>query len=253
MRFTCDNSACRPFFRRRRPAVLMMLSLFLLFQSCATSRFTAGEQKNLLPIADGPHLEEVHSIAVMPFYQDKHHWRPLVQEALLSPRITVVPAARVDAAVRDSWRDLSAIDLDLRPQTLAKIGRSLNADAVVNGLVLPRGDHYELVLQLISSRDSRLLFWQAVEFSLSEGRADPNAQRLLIKRMLNLLVANAGRKQRPVPAAAQRPETQIREREQAPGERQNMEGPAKEEKPQRQKRRERTPAPAVVPEEISPM
>ncbi len=256
MRFFSDNFTAGSSFLLRRSPVLTVLLLGLLLQSCATSRFIAGGQKNSLPIADGTRLEEVHSIAVAPFYRDDYHWRELVQEALRSTKVAVVPAGRVDTSVRASKKDLTELAPDLRPETLARIGRSVQADAVVNGLVLPKGDRYELVLQLVSSKDSRLLFWQAAEFSFRDSRSDPDAQRRLIAGMLAPLTSRVAARQRPAPPApaAHIAETPSENAKQEAGEPQKKESPVKEEKRQKQdKRRERMPAPAVVPEEISPM
>jgi hypothetical protein len=250
MRPLSANPVVTPFLFRASPALPVFLFLLLLLQSCATSQFTAGEQKNRLPVADRMRLEEVHSIAVPPFYRDDYHWERLVREALATPTIAVIPTGRVDAALKEAKKDLSTLDPRLRTDALAKIGRSVRADAVLNGIVLSRGDRRELILQLISSRDSRLLFWQAAEFSLKGSRTVTEGQRRLVLQMLEPLVAHAARRQKPVlpaPTAAEPAPAETREELPAPHR------PVQEKRHKKDGEREKGPVPAVPPEEISPM
>ncbi|MGE5300917.1 MAG: hypothetical protein ACM3MB_08135 [Acidobacteriota bacterium] len=250
------SSVAKPPFPCRLSASLICLPLLIALSACATSRFTAGDQKNSLPLADRRLVEEVQSVAVAPFYHDDNHWRQLAQEALSTPKLEVIPAGKVDAAGRNTGKELSTIGPDNRAGMLVKLGRSLQADAVLNGIVLSKGDQLELIIQLISSADSRILFWQAADFSFQGERIDAASQRKLISRMLEPLVANAAKRGKPLmtppapkavvaPAAAPK---QAIEHGPKPGSQ-----PKAEKKQKIDRRHEREPKPPAVPEDISPM
>ena len=251
------SSVRRPHFFCRLYAPLVCLFALIALSACATSRFFAGDQKNSLPLADIRLIEEAHSVAVAPFYQDDNHWRQLTQEALSTSKLDVIPADKVDAAGRNTGKDLSIVGPEKRAGALVKLGRSLQADAVLNGIVLPKGDRHELIIQLLSSGDSRILFWQAADFSFPGGRIDPDSQRELISRMLAPLIANAAKRGKPLvthpvrarsveaPAAAPK---QAIEHGPKPGSQ-----PKAEKKQKIDRRHEREPKPLAVPEDISPM
>ena len=251
------SSVAKPTFPCRLSVSLICLSLLIALSACATSRFTAGDQKNSLPLADRRLIEEVHSVAVAPFYHDDNHWRQLAQEALSTPKLDVIPAGKVDAAGRNTGKDLSTIGPDNRAGVLVKLGRSLQADAVLNGIVISKGDRHELIIQLISSADSRILFWQAADFSFQGERIDPASQRKLISGMLEPLVANAAKRGKPLmtppvqPKAVEAPEAAPKhaiEQGPKPGSQ-----PRAEKKQKTDRRHEREPKPPAVPEDISPM
>jgi TolB-like protein len=247
------TSATKPPFFCRLSAGLIYLFLLIALSACATSRFVAGDQKNSLPLADRRLLQEVHSIAVAPFYHDDNHWRQITQEALSAPKLDVISSAKVDAEARNTGRDLSSIGPDDRAGALVKLGRSLQADAVLNGVVLSKGDRNELIIQLISSGDSRILFWQAADFSFKGARIDPDAQRELISRMLEPLVANAAKRNKalmtpPVHRKALEAPKQAVDEESKPESQ-----PKAEKKQKTDKRHEREQRPPVAPEDISPM
>ncbi len=251
-----SSVAKQPLFCRLS-AFPLYLFIVLALSACATSRFIAGDQKNSLPLADRHLIEEVHSVAVAPFYHDDYHWRQLAQEALSSPRLEVISARKVDTAARDTGRDLSGIGPDGRAGVLVKIGRSLQADAVLNGIVLTKEDRHELIIQLISSADSRILFWQAADFTPRDKHIDLDAQRELISRMLAPLVASAAKRGRPL--AAPPAQQKAVEAPMAAPKRQADQEPKPENQPRPErkqkagKRHEREQKPAVAPEDISPM
>ncbi len=248
--------AKQPFFCRLS-AIPVYLLIVAALSACAATRFSAGDQKNSLPLPDRRLVEEVHSVAVAPFYNDDNHWRELAQETLSAPRIDVISARKVDAAARETGKDLSGFGPDGRAGLLVKLGRSLQADAVLNGIVLSKGNRHELIIQLISSADSRILFWQAVDFTPPGRRIDADVQRELISRMLAPLVANAAKRGRPVmsqpvqPKSVEAPAAPVKR--QAAQEPQSGNQPKAEKKQKTGKRHEREHRPPTAPEDISPM
>jgi hypothetical protein len=257
MRSSPGIAITKPPFSCRISALPIYLLMVVTLAACATSRFIAGDQKNSLPLAERRLIEEVHSVAVAPFYHDDYHWRQLAQETLSAPKLEVVSERKVDAAARGTGKDLSGIGPDARGDVLVKLGRSLQTDAVLNGVVLSNGDRHELIIQLISSDDSRILFWQAADFKSKDKLMDPDAQRKLISRMLAPLVANVAKRRKP--PAAQPVHLKTLEAPTAAPRRQADQGPKPENQPKAEKRQkagkrhEREQRPAAAPEDISPM
>ncbi len=188
-----------------RPVFLFLL--IVLATACATAAFWAGEPKNSLPLPDKTHMEEVHTIAVPPFYGDTVEWRELTQETLSSvgPRLTVIPLQKVDAAAQMK-KELAGSGPDARAEILVRIGRQIHADAVVNGIVLWK-EKPEIILQVISCRDGGVVFWQSADFSIKEGPS-AQGQRELLSQMLGPVKENAGKREKPVPPPPPRPKVE---------------------------------------------
>ncbi len=230
--------------------VIVALSLLLL-HACASTRFSAGEQKNSMPLLEKDMLESVHSVVIAPFFSDSNNWSGLARETLSVRTLSVIPAGGADFAV------LGPYD---RRDALVRLGRSLRADAVLNGVLINREDRHEIIMQLISTKDSRVLFWQAADFTHKEGPIDRGAQQKLLSKMLGPLVANIAKKEGPpAPPPPQqpkaeaphgivtRPETEARPKPDAPS---KIE---KKPKVDRRRDRDRERAPAPPSEDISPM
>ena len=223
----------------------------LLLHACASTQFSAGEQKNSMPLLEKDMLENVHSIVVAPFFSDSNNWSGLVRETLSVRALSVIPVG--DAGLSN----LGPYD---RRDALVRLGKSLRADAVLNGVLINREDHREIIVQLISTKDSRVLFWQAADFTHKGGRIDPGAQRELLSKMLGPVVANVAKKERPTaPLPLRQPKTEapqgILTKPEAEA-RPKPDTPQKiEKKPKVDRRRDRDKerAPAPPSEDVSPM
>ena len=166
--------------------------LALLIHSCASTGISIGEQKNSLPFMGKELIEEVHTVAVPPFYGNQDNWKETIQEILSSvKRVSVIAPSKVDSAIKSSRKDLPALGVDERFDLMGRLGRSLHADAVINGLIISKDNHNEIILQLISSKDSKILWWQAVEFR--GDNPSPSDQRELLTKMLSPLLAHIGK------------------------------------------------------------
>jgi hypothetical protein len=215
----------------------------LLLHACASTQFTAGDQKNSLPLMEKDLIEEVHSVAVAPFFSDRNNWRGSAEETLSIPGLSVVTA---DGA------DLSTLGPDNRRDALVKLARSLGADAVLNGVLIPGEDKGEIILQLISTKDSRLLFWQAADFVYKEGPIDPDAQRELLSKMFRPLLANiATREKPPAPQPSRQPTAETPPKIDTRPEVEVQ--PKTEKKPKSDRRHDKGRKPSPSSEDISPM
>jgi len=169
--------------------------------SCATQGMKAGAVKNSIPVADRELLEEVHVIAIPAFYGDRQNWKEVSYEVLFSSkRIKVLPPDQVDAAMKIQNPDFVSMNSQDRGSALAKAARGLPADAVMNGMILPKDDAAELVIQLISLTDGRVLFWQAVDLSSKDGQIGHEGKKAALAEMLAPVLEHAGKRKIPVPA-----------------------------------------------------
>ncbi len=222
---------------------IIIASLLLLLTGCASmgQKFSAGEPKNSLPFTARDLVEEMHSIAVPPFSGDGQAWHEAAQEVLAqAPRASVIPQKNLDAAIKNTKKDLSLLQPEERVEYAARWGRAVQADAVLNGVILSRDNRHELILQLISSRDARVLWIQAADFSFKGDQVSRNDQKELLHKMLSPLFPLLGSRERPVQS---RQEMQQRtEPDQKPD---------KRSKPSRKPGKGVKPEPQ--PEDVSPM
>jgi len=223
--------------------VIAALPLLLLY-ACASTQFTAGEQKNSLPLMEKDLIEEVHSVAVATFFGDNNNWKGLAEETLSIPGLSVVTAGGTD---------LSALGPDNRREALVKLGRSLRSDAVLNGVLITGEDRGEIILQLISTGDSRLLFWQAADYTHKGAPIDPYAQRELLSKMFGPLLANIAKREKPAaPRTARQPAAEApRKTDIMPPEPEAL--PKTEKKPKSDRRQDKGRKPPPASEDISPM
>jgi hypothetical protein len=240
------------------PGFTFLCVLFFL-SSCASSgrypSITAGEPKNSFPFFDRDVAEELHSIAVPAFLGDRHNWHELAVEILSSSKkITVTPSDKINAALKDSKRDLSSLLPEERPAFIAGLGRAMQTDAVMNGVILDKEGHYEISLQVISSKDSRIIWWQAVDVSFREGAYSRLEQQKVLSFLLTPFLSLAGQKeqqpqpqlkQEPVPPSALSPKTEEPSGTETP--------PAKEPERKVDKKPLKNQKPLQVPGDISPM
>jgi hypothetical protein len=174
--------------------------------SCVTPGMKAGAVKNSMPVAGRELLEEVHSIAIPAFYGDRQNWKEVSYEVLFSSkRIKVLPPDQVDKVIKAQAPDVASLRSQDRAGALARACKGLPADAVLNGMILQKDEAAELVLQLISLVDGRVLFWQAVDLSPKDGQMEHEAKKAALAEMLAPVLEQAGRrkKQQPAPAAVQ--------------------------------------------------
>ena len=161
------------------------------------SKFSAGELKNSLPLFDKDIIEETHSVSIPAFYNDNNNWRELTHETLLFAKVNIAPSEKVDQAIGAGKKKLSLLSPEERTDYLGLIGKSLHTDAVLNGMVLTRDGRSELVLQLLSLKDSRVIWWQAVEFTLTQGTVVQTEQKALLSKMLSPVLQYIGKKEKP--------------------------------------------------------
>lgn len=180
--------------------LLAYLSFLALAPSCSStpfSGFNSGVEKNSLPFMGKERIRQVHSIAVAPFYNDKQNWGSAAYRTLSSAaRIKAIPSEKIEAVMKQKKKDLPAIEPENRIENLAELGRVLRADAVLNGIILRHENRNELILQLISSPDSRVLWWQAVDFSSKGNSPRVSDQQVLLKKMLGPLMLHLGQNER---------------------------------------------------------
>jgi hypothetical protein len=225
--------------------VIAVLPLLLL-HACASTQFTAGEQKNSLPLMEKGLVEEVHSVAVAPFFSDNNNWKGSAEETLSIPGLSVVTADKAD---------LSTLGPDNRRDVLVELARSLGTDAVLNGVLIPGEDRGEIIVQLISTKDSRLLFWQAADFVHKVGRIDPDAQRELLSKMFAPLLANIAKREKPpAPKPSRQQAAETPPKMDKIGTKPEIEAqPKAEKKPKSDRRHDRGRKPSPSSEDISPM
>ncbi len=214
----------------------------LLFYGCASTQFTPGDQKNSLPLIEKDLIEQVHSVAVATFFGDGNNWKGAAEEALSATGLSVVRADR---------NAFATLGPDNRREALVKLGRSLRSDAVLNGVLIEGEGRGEIIVQLISTNDSRLLFWQAADFTYKGGLIDPNAQRELLSKMFGPLLANiAKRKKPPAPHPVLQPAAETPQRTDARQVPDTL--PKTEKKPKSERRHDKGRKPAAS-EDVSPM
>ena len=223
---------------------LALACLLLSMSACASigvgSKFSAGEMKNSLPLFNKEAVEETHSVSIPAFYNDHNNWRQLTYETLLFATIDIVPSEKTAQDIDTGKKKLSLLSPQERTDYLGQIGKSLRTDAVINGMVLTKDNRSELVLQLLSSKDSRILWWQAADFSIKGDTASEDQQKAFLSDMLSTLIEHIGNKEKPVIAPAKhQPKTE--------------EQPKTDTSPKTQKKYKKDTKPAPPAGEISPM
>ncbi|MDA8082734.1 MAG: hypothetical protein M0024_03630 [Nitrospiraceae bacterium] len=230
------------------PAILALAILSAPI-GCVTPGMKAGAIKNSLPVTAPDMLEEVHTIAIPAFYGDSRNWKEVAYEVIFpSKRVTVVPPDRVDAAIRKTLPGFGSLQSQDRGAALAGLRTALKADAVMNGMILPGDDRAELIIQLISLTDGRILFWQSVDLSPKDGPIDHAAKKAVLEEMLGPVLERAGKRQRPAPVVVPprevpKPQPAVEPSEPLP----------RHDAPPRPEKRLRRPRPSLAPETISPM
>lgn len=180
----------------RIPAILLFL---LSLASCALSGvtgFKSGEPKNSIPFIEKERIALIRSIAVLPFYQDDAGWHKASFDVLSSSsRLSLIQPREYDMFIKGSNKNLIRLAPEDRLPAVSAIGKALDADAVLNGIIVATGDREEIILQLISSQDSRIIWWQAVE--VRSGKPSSDEQRALLTKILAPLMDHLARKEKP--------------------------------------------------------
>lgn len=171
----------------------------LLLTSCASMKTQQGTGttglKNSLPLFERELLENVGSIAVLPFYGDRHNWKNTAYNVILSKaKVQVISNEKIERAIKESRKNISNLKPSDRVEILSRIGRSLQSDTVLNGVILATENHSEIILQLISSSDGRVLWWQAVDLQLDDNQAAPSEQIFILKKMLEPVFMYLGKR-----------------------------------------------------------
>jgi hypothetical protein len=183
--------------------IIGITAVFVFLAACSTfhNGFSSGESKNSLPLLEKKMVEEVHSIAVPQFYGDKHNWKNLAQGFLSSEKdISLVSNSKVEQSMKKMNIKLANVKLENRINVLSGLGRSINSDAVINGIILDKGRSFmgviegEIIMQLISSKDGRVIWWQAVNFRYRENVILKSAQESLLSKMLEPMLSHIGKR-----------------------------------------------------------
>jgi hypothetical protein len=237
---------------------VFLLVVFMLPIACATPVFRAGTDKNSIPLFAKEQVGEIQAIAIPSFFNDQHAWSEIAAETASSlTMILIIPPGEIESTARNVTQDLSLVPPDERPEVLAKVGSAVLADAALNGLIMTRDGSNEIILQLISSRDGRILWWQATDFSYRGDRPSLQDQRILLTHMLSQLLVHTGRhkKQQNIAPVRQNPETQPKTEQQPISDiQQKPDTQPKSEKKQKPSRKPgRGSRPQTAPDDISPM
>lgn len=173
--------------------IIFVAAILVFLAACSTlySGFNSGESKNSLPLFEKNMIEEVHSIAVPPFYGDKHNWKNLTYNFLSYEKgIALVSNSKFEQSMKKMNIKLSNVKLASRIDVLSSLGRAVDADAVINGVVLDKGRFLlgirdgEIIIQIVSSKDGRVIWWQAANFKYKEDNISKAEQESLISKML---------------------------------------------------------------------
>lgn len=236
---------------------VFLICVLLSLSSCApagrSQLVSAGEPKNSYPFFDKDLAAGLHSIAVPPFLGDQHNWHGAAIEVLSSSkRISVTPSGKINDTIKNSKEDLSLMRPEKRLSYISGLCRTMHTDAVMNGVILNKQGHIEIILQIISSGSSRVIWWQAVDVSFSEGALSRSEQQKVLSSLLAPFLALAGKKEPPaqpvlkqetVPPSAPVPKTEAPTRIEKP--------PVI--KPVQKSDKKPLKEPSQEPEDISPM
>jgi len=237
---------------------IIITAVLLLLAGCASmgQKFSAGEPKNNLPFMAKDLVEETHSIAVPPFSGDRHSWHEATQEVIAqAPKAVLIPQKKLDTAIKAAKKDPALLSPEERIEYAGRLGKSVQADAVLNGMVLSREDRHELILQLVSSKDSRVLWFQAADFTFKDQQITKSDQKELLNKMLSPLIPLLGKREKALMPAQpkqemqqkldpdQKPEPQLKSDQQ----------PKPDRKAKPSKKPDRGVKPGLSPEDVSPM
>jgi hypothetical protein len=246
------NKICIAFF-------LCILALSWGCASTGTSPLMhVGEPKNSIPFLDKSRIEALKSIAVFPFHGEQLKWHEAAGEIIsASGTLSVIPSREVATALKYSKKDLASVSQDDRAGLLSSLGRAVQADAVLNGYILKRIRQQELILQVISTKDSRVLWLQAVDLSFPEDLSLSEHTEIL-SFVLSPLLEHAGKSRKkasPRASPAQRKQnagsSSGSPRQEKPAVKDSPLSPAAKTKPGGKP--DQNPAPLSLPKDISPM
>lgn len=234
----------------------------LVLGACATAyqKPTALESpKNSLPFFEKDLVEEAHSVSVPPFYMDKQGWRDDVEQLFRSEeRVSVTPFERIHRVVVQDKIDLFLLPPERRLEAVAGVGRSVRSDMVMNGIILSGGGRDEIILQLVSSSDGRVVWWQAAEFIAERDIPHSAERKALLTRMLGALVSTMATKVNLSPGPSVLPgheagsrQAEIQSDPESLQKVHTQEKPAPKPRQDKRPKKERKPVPAD--EDISPM
>jgi hypothetical protein len=181
---------------------VIIFCLLALTSGCVSTgtsspRMLTGKPKNSVPFFDRDRILELQTIAVPPFWGDRQNLHVAASKIISSKGgLTVTPASEINTVLKYIKKDLSSYRKEDRIEILSGIGKAVQADAVLNGFLITKEQHQEIIIQVISSRDSRVLWWQAIDFSFPEVFS-VTEQRNVLNTMLSPLLEEAGKKTQP--------------------------------------------------------
>jgi len=194
---------------------------------------TAGKPKNSIPFFEKSLLQGLHSIAVPPFEGDRQNWHAIAIDVFSSEgKISLVSPEKINAFLRSSAKDLSSLNQEERRVFVARLGRAVQADAVLNGVFVRRGERNEVILQIVSAKDSRILWWQAADLNFSTDSLSPSDQKKVLSSLLAPLMTEMGKTEKPSKSESR---------------------PASKRVPKAEKRPEKDSKPLRIDDDISPM
>jgi len=178
--------------------------------------------KNSIPFFERERIAQVRSVMILPFHNGDAGWKTQASDLFSAvPGLSVVIPDRFEMLIRGQNRSLDQVDLEERPAALGFLGRALDADAVLNGIILMRGDRQEVILQLVASEDARIIWWQAAEYP--SGPLSGDEKKDILSGMLSPLIGKLAQKEKSrlqsvgEPAARQKADVPATEAQAPPG------------------------------------
>ena len=194
----------RKYFSFRPACAAVFICLISFLPACGTTGLsqsvTAGEPKNSIPFFEKSLVERLHSIAVPPFGGDRQNWHAIALDIFSSERkISLISPEKINKVLRSSAKDLSSVSQEERRLFMARLGRTVQADAVLNGVFFRKGERDEIILQIVSSNDSRILWWQSADLNFRTDSLSPADQKKVLSSLLAPLMEEMGKKAAPLP------------------------------------------------------
>ena len=159
---------------------IAFLSLLFLVGGCALFYQAKIEvTRNPSPITEEnePLLRSIRSIAIPPFVDGKSVSEELAEEAariLKSNRINIEGPDKVKLFLTRIKKSMDQITEVERPKFGQRIGKTLKADGVIIGVILPsdRENNRRFSIELIQTSTGKILWWQVLELSVKKGRLE---------------------------------------------------------------------------------
>ena len=248
----------RKYFSCQSAFAVAFFFLLSFLPACGTTGLsqsvTAGEPKNSVPFFEKSMVEEIHSLAVPPFDRDQQNWQTIAIDILSAGgKLSVVSPEKISTFLRSSAKNLSSLNQEERLVFMARLGKAVQADAVLNGVFFKSNGRNEIILQIVSVKDSRILWWQAADLNFRAEGVSPSDQKKVLSSLLAPLMVQMGKKDAPPLAQSkQGPRSSSSINQQTEKSKSDLR-PSGKPAPKTEKRHEKDLKPLPLSEDISPM